>query len=104
MMKHVATHLRQAGDAECSRFTRLCHAIGTAVITPLAEALTEEQDAHARQRLREILIGFGPRGRESVQQLMHSTSWEVRRTAVYLLREFGGAEGLKELIPLLTDP
>ena len=104
MMKHVAAHLRQAWDAEYSRFSRLCHAIGTAVITPLAEALTEEQDAHARLRLREILIGFGPRGRESVQQLMHSTNWEVRRTAAYLLREFGGAEGLKELIPLLTDP
>jgi HEAT repeat protein len=27
----------------------------------------------------------------------------VRRTAAFLLREFGGSEGLKELIPLLTD-
>jgi HEAT repeats len=104
MMKHVAAHLRQAGDAEYGQFARLCHAIGTAVIAPLAEALSETQDAHARHRLREILIGFGPRGRESVQQLMNATNWEVRRTAAYLLREFGGAEGLKELIPLLTDP
>ena len=28
----------------------------------------------------------------------------MRRTAAYLLREFGGTEGLKELVPLLTDP
>ena len=34
---------------------------------------------------------------------MSSTNWEVRRTAAFLLREFVGAEGLKELIPLLTD-
>jgi HEAT repeat protein len=38
-----------------------------------------------------------------VQQLKHAANWEVRRTAAFLLREFGGAEGLKELIPLLTD-
>jgi HEAT repeat protein len=35
---------------------------------------------------------------------MSAPNWEVRRTAAYLLREFGGTEGLKELVPLLTDP
>ena len=35
---------------------------------------------------------------------MNAPNWEVRRTAAFLLREFGGTEGLKELIPLLTDP
>jgi HEAT repeat protein len=34
---------------------------------------------------------------------MSAPNWEVRRTAAYLLREFGGSEGLKELIPLLAD-
>jgi HEAT repeat protein len=38
-----------------------------------------------------------------VQSLMNATNWEVRRTAAYLLREFGGSEGLSELQPLLTD-
>jgi HEAT repeat protein len=38
-----------------------------------------------------------------VQQLMNAANWEVRRTAAFLLREFGGAEGLKELQPLLSD-
>jgi hypothetical protein len=103
MMKHVTAYLRSTGDEGYERFKGLCHAMGTAVITPLAEALSSEQDARSRRRLRDILIGFGASGRESVQQLMSSPSWEVRRTAAYLLREFGGTEGLKELIPLLTD-
>lgn len=103
MVKHVAPHLRSANDDEYERFTRLCHAIGTPVIAPLAEVLSAEQDARSRRRLRDVLVGFGARGRESVQQLMNAPNWEVRRTAAYLLREFGGSEGLKELIPLLTD-
>jgi hypothetical protein len=103
LMKYVAAHLRGASDEAYERFRTLCHAIGTPVITPLAEALTAEQDARSRRRLRDILIGFGAPGREAVQRLMHAANWEVRRTAAYLLREFGGAEGLKELIPLLAD-
>ena len=103
MMKHVASHLRSADDQAYERFKHLCHAIGTPVIAPLAEVLSAEQDARSRRRLRDTLLGFGARGRESVQQLMHAPNWEVRRTAAYLLREFGGSEGLKELIPLLTD-
>lgn len=103
MMKHVAAHLRSAEDEAYTRFARLCHAMGTVVIAPLAEVLATEQDARSRNRLRDILLGFGASGRESVQQLMNATNWEVRRTAAFLLREFGGAEGLKELEPLLTD-
>jgi HEAT repeat protein len=103
MLKHVAAQLRSAGDEAAARFTALCHAIGTPLIVPLAEVLAAEQDARARKRLRDILLGFGAQGRESVQQLMHASNWEVRRTAAFLLREFGGAEGLKELVPLLAD-
>lgn len=104
MMKQGAAHLRAADDEAVARFTRLCRAIGTPAIAPLAEALSGEKDARARRRLRGILVGFGASGRESVQQLMNAFNWEVRRTAAYLLREFGGAEGLRDLIPLLTDP
>jgi HEAT repeats/PBS lyase HEAT-like repeat len=103
LLKHVTPHLRTANDQDAERFTRLCHAIGPTIIVALAEALAAEQDARARRRLRDILIGFGPRGAESIRPLMHAQSWEVRRTAAFLLREFGGAEGLKELIPLLSD-
>lgn len=103
MMKHVAAHLRAADEAGYERFKRLCHVMGTAIVAQLAEALSTEQDARSRRRLRDILIGFGAQGREVVQQLMNAPNWEVRRTAAFLLREFGGAEGLKELVPLLTD-
>lgn len=103
MMKHVATHLRSADDEAFARFQRLCLAMGTALIAPLAEVLSTEQDARSRRRLRDVLLGFGAQGRESVQKLMNAPNWEVRRTAAFLLREFGGTEGLKELVPLLTD-
>lgn len=103
IMKHVAAHLRSADEADFGRFERLCRAIGTPVIAPLAEAFSAEQDARSRRRLRDVLVGFGARGRDVVQQLMQAPNWEVRRTAAFLLREFGGSEGLRELIPLLTD-
>jgi HEAT repeat protein len=103
IMRQAAQQLRQADDAAVQRFERLCHAIGTRVIAPLAEALSTEQDARSRRRLRDLLVGFGAQGRDAVQQLMHAPNWEVRRTAAFLLREFGGAEGLRELLPLLVD-
>jgi len=103
MLKHAAAQLRGTSDEAYERFKRICHAAGTAIIAPLAETLSSEHDARARRRLRDILLGFGAQGRESVQKLMNAPNWEVRRTAAFLLREFGGTEGLKELIPLLTD-
>jgi hypothetical protein len=104
IMRHVASHLRGSDDASYERFKALCHGVGPAVIPALAEMLSSEKDARARRRLRDILVGFGAKGRESVQRLMSAPNWEVRRTAAFLLREFGGSEGLKELVPLLTDP
>jgi HEAT repeat protein len=103
MIRHAARQLRTADDGMYERFKQLAHRIGPAVIPPLAEALSVEQDARSRRRLRDILVQFGAAGRESVQQLMNAANWEVRRTAAFLLREFGGAEGLRELQPLLTD-
>jgi len=104
MVRQAGKQLRAADDQLYERVKHLSHAIGPAVIPPLAEALSAEQDARARRRLRDILVQFGAAGRESVQQLMNAANWEVRRTAAFLLREFGGAEGLKELVPLLGDP
>ena len=103
LMKHVAPYLRSADDESYERFKRICHAIGPSIIAPLAEVLAAEQDARARKHLRDLLVGFGPRGAEAVRPLLNAQSWEVRRTAAFLLREFGGAEGLKELVPLLAD-
>jgi hypothetical protein len=102
-IRYAAKQLRTVDDATYERFKRLAHSVGPAVIPPLAETLSAEQDARSRRRLRDILVEFGAAGRESVQQLMNAANWEVRRTAAFLLREFGGAEGLRELQPLLTD-
>jgi hypothetical protein len=103
LMKHLPTFLRTADDEIYGRWKAICHTIGPEVVAPLAERLAAEQDARARRRLRDILVGFGPRGSEAVRPLMNAGSWEVRRTAAFLLREFGGTGSLKELIPLLSD-
>jgi hypothetical protein len=103
LMKHMPAYLRTAEADTYEKLKSLCHAIGEPVIVPLAEGLAAEQDARSRRRLRDILVGFGPRGAESVRPLMNAGNWEVRRTAAFLLREFGGSAGLKELVPLLAD-
>jgi HEAT repeat protein len=64
---------------------------------------SHEHDGRVRRRLQEIVIGFGARGRQSVQELMNAADWEVRRAAVYLLREFGDQNDLPQLNRLLRD-
>ena len=103
-IQNAVGQLRGVDDTPADRVGRLCHAIGPAMIAPLAELLAAEQDARARHRLRDILVGFGPSGREAIQQLLDAPNWEVRRTAAFLLREFGGSESLSALEPLLRDP
>jgi hypothetical protein len=103
LLRQRAKSLGAAGDDEYARFKQLAYKIGPALIPPLAETLAAEQDPRARRRIRELLVGFGPRGRDAVQQLLNATSWEVRRTAAYLLNEFGGVENVAALEPLLSD-
>jgi HEAT repeat protein len=73
------------------------------VIRPLAEALAAEDRGRAFRRLTDLLVSFGSRGRDSVEQLKNSANPGVRRTAIYLLRAFGGNDALPELVPLLDD-
>lgn len=103
MLRNIIGQVRTASDQDFTRFADICHAFGPVVVGPLAEAFSGEQDARVRRRLRDILVGFGARGREAVQQLMNAANWEVRRTAAYLLREFGGSGAIAELEPLLHD-
>jgi len=102
-LKRVAQNLRTADDAEYDRFRRLTHLLGPPVIAPLTETLATEQDPRARRRIREVLVRFGADGRQAVESLLSSSSWEVRRTAAYLLNEFGATENLQALEPLLAD-
>jgi HEAT repeat protein len=103
LIKHAAGQLRGVDDLPANRVKRVCHAIGPSIIPALAEVLSTEQDARARARLREILVGYGPSGREAIQALLAAPNWQVRRTAAFLLHEFGGTESLDSLESLLCD-
>ncbi len=102
-MRHVASHLDTADRAVVHGAQRFCMALGTVVIAPLAEVLSREERSRPRAHLINILIAFGAPGRQSVERLRQSSNVAVRRTAVLLLREFGGQEALPELVSLLDD-
>lgn len=103
LVRNVVLHLRKGDEREVEPLTRLCHSLGPIVIRPLAEALATEENNKALRRLREVLVGFGAAGRQSVEQLKNSRNPAVRRTAIDLLRVFGGREALPELASMLDD-
>ena len=103
LMTYLVGHLRTIDDEGFDRARKMCVALGPPVIKPLAEALAVEERGRAFRRLTDLLVAFGSAGREAVEQLMTSSNPAVRRTAIYLLREFGGSEALPELTALLDD-
>jgi hypothetical protein len=103
MMVHITTHLRTVDDQTFEQIKSLCYAVGPSVVRPLAEGLAIEKRTGARQRLTELLLGFGAAGRQAVERLKSSANPAVRRTAIYLLCEFGGSEALPDLTALLGD-
>jgi HEAT repeat protein len=103
LFRQSARELRRASDEDFVQFARVSHMIGPPAIAPLAEVLAAEQDPKARRRVREVLVAYGTRGRQAIQELLNASNWEVRRTAAYLLTEFGGAENPASLEPLLKD-
>jgi hypothetical protein len=103
LVRHVVLHLRKVDDSGVAPLARLCHTIGPAAVRPLAEALAVEENNRAIRVLREILLDFGAAGRQSVEQLKNSSNPAVRRTAIDLLRVFGGDEALPELASMLGD-
>lgn len=103
MMKHVVMYIRQAQDSEIKGVSTLCRTLGPTVIGSLAEALASEQGKATVKRLREILLSFGAAGRAYADELRSSANPSVRRTAIELLRAFGGADALPDLTSLLED-
>jgi hypothetical protein len=104
MARHLILHLRKTDKpAEVERLTALCHVIGPRMARPLADALAVEQNPRAIRSLRELLLGFGAAGRQSVERLKNSSNPSVRRTAIDLLRAFGGREALPDLASMLDD-
>jgi hypothetical protein len=103
LVKHVGASLRKVEDVEVEFLNRLCHTIGAGVVRPLAELLAVDENPRSTRRLRELLLGFGAAGRQSVEKLKNSPNPAVRRTAIDLLRAFGGQEALPELVSMLND-
>jgi HEAT repeat protein len=100
---HIVSHLPTIDDQQFGRLKAICLAIGDPLVRPLAEALSTEERGGTRERLAALLIAFGATGRPAVERLKHSPNPAVRRTAVYLLREFGGSDALPDLAALLDD-
>jgi HEAT repeat protein len=103
LLRHLIPQLRSMDDRGLAAAARLCHALGAGAVRPLAEALAIEESSKAIGALRAILLDFGAIGRSSVEQLKASTNPAVRRTAIDLLRVFGGDEALLELESMLGD-
>jgi hypothetical protein len=103
LVRHVVLHLRKVDDAEVEAFAALCRTLGASVVRPLAESLASEENNRAVRRLRELLVSYGAAGRQAVEQLKNSRNPAVRRTAIDLLRVFGGREALPELASMLDD-
>jgi hypothetical protein len=103
MLHHISGHLATLDEAQFERLKAMLLPLGEPLIRPVTEALVNEERARARERLSAILIGFGALGRREVERLKNSPNGAVRRTAIYLLREFGGSEALPDLTELLDD-
>jgi HEAT repeat protein len=73
------------------------------LVRPLAEALSVEERPRTRERLTTILLAFGSVGRRTIERLKGSQNPAVRRTAIHLMRQFGGIESLPDLTELLDD-
>ena len=103
MMRHIATHLASVDDAAFERIKAMCVSLGEVLVRPLAEALSVEERGRTRERLTAILLAFGAVGRRTVERLKTSPNAAVRRTAIYLMRQFGGSDALPDLTDLLND-
>jgi hypothetical protein len=103
MMHHIATHLAMIDNTQFERLKAMCLSYGEVLVRPMAEALSTTEDSRTRERLTTILIGFGASGRRTVERLKSSPKAAVRRTAIFLLRQFGGTDALPDLTELLDD-
>jgi HEAT repeat protein/PBS lyase HEAT-like repeat-containing protein len=103
MMRHIVAHVATMDDAQCDRLKAMCLSLGEELVRPLAETISTDVSDRVRDRLSQILVAFGPAGRRQVERLKNSENPAVRRTAIMLLREFGGEEALPELTEMLRD-
>ncbi len=103
MMQHMVIHLATVEDAQFERIKGMCLALGEVLVRPLAETLAAEQRSRTRERLTDILLGFGASAQRTIERLKNSPNAVVRRTAIQLMRQFGGTDALPDLTELLDD-
>lgn len=103
MVRHLATFMQRATDAEFGTAKRMCTLIGPVLVKPMSDALMGEDNARVVRRLRDILITFGPAAREYANELKSSRNPAVRRAAIDLLRGLGGEAALPDLRNMLDD-
>jgi hypothetical protein len=103
MMRHLAPHLATIDDGQFERVKRMLLSMGEVMIRPVAEALSKEERTRPRERMTAVLLAYGAIGRREAERLKASPNAAVRRTAIYLLREFGGSDALPDLTELLDD-
>jgi hypothetical protein len=103
MMRHIVTHLLSIDDPSFERVKTMCVSLGEVLVRPLAEALSVEERGRTRERLTAILLAFGPAGRQTIERLKVSPNAAVRRTAIHLMRQFGGVDALADLTVMLND-
>ena len=103
MLRHIVSHLGTIDETQFGRVKEMCVSVGEVLIRPLAEALSTEERVRTRERVMAILVAYGSLGRRTAERLKNSPNAAVRRTAILLLREFGGTEALPELTELLDD-
>jgi len=103
MMRHITTHLATIDEQQFERVKTMCVSLGEVLVKPLAETLAVEERPRTRERLTSILLAFGAVARRTVERLKGSPNAAVRRTAINLLRQFGGSEALPDLTELLDD-
>ena len=103
MMQHIVIHLASVDDTQFERIKTMCLSLGEVLVRPLAEALATEQRGRTRERLTDVLLAFGAVARRTIERLKNSTNAAVRRTAIQLMRQFGGNDALPDLTELLDD-
>ena len=103
MMQHIVIHLASVDDTQFERIKTMCLSLGEVLVRPLAEALAAEQRGRTRERLTTILLEFGAVARRTIERLKNSANAAVRRTAIQLMRQFGGSDALPDLQELLDD-
>lgn len=95
----VASGLPSGGDGS----VRLLLAVGPALVPAIARRYADETGSAVRDKLADLVAGYGRDAGEALKYLLRADSPELRSAAVRLLHRIGATEHLPGLEPLLAD-